>query len=95
MATRAQQVIPVSQARTDISTILDSFTSSTSSEPVFIGAHRKAEAVLVPVSIWEEILNVFEDIEIGNIIRARSQSKSISFEGEKVSEGLKELLNIN
>jgi len=55
MATRAQQVIPVSQARTDISTILASFTSSTSSEPVFIGAHRKAEAVLVPVSLWEEI----------------------------------------
>jgi hypothetical protein len=68
MAIRAQQVIPVSQARTDISTILASFTSSTSSEPVFIGAHRKAEAVLVPVSLWEEILDVFEDIEIGKIV---------------------------
>lgn len=95
MVIRVQQVIPVSQARTDISIILDSFTSSTSSEPVFIGAHRKAEAVLVPVSLWEEILNVFEDIEIGKIVRTRSQRESISFEGEAVSKGLKELLNIN
>jgi PHD/YefM family antitoxin component YafN of YafNO toxin-antitoxin module len=76
MATRAQQVIPVSQARTDISTILDSFTSGTSSEPVFIGAHRKAEAVLVPVSLWEEILNVFEDIEIGKIVLERASGIS-------------------
>lgn len=76
MATRAQQVIPVSQARTDISTILKSFTSSSSSEPVFIGAHRKAEAVLVPVSLWEEILDVFEDIEIGKIVLERASGKS-------------------
>lgn len=76
MATRAQQVIPVSQARTDISTILKSFTSSTSSEPVFIGAHRKAEAVLVPVSLWEEILDVFEDIEIGKIVLDRASGIS-------------------
>jgi hypothetical protein len=76
MATRAQQVIPVSQARIDISTILKSFTSSTSSEPVFIGAHRKAEAVLVPVSLWEEILNVFEDIEIGKIVLERASGTS-------------------
>ena len=76
MATRAQQVIPVSQARTDISTILKSFTSSSSSEPVFIGAHRKAEAVLVPVSLWEEILDVFEDIEIGKIVLKRASGIS-------------------
>jgi PHD/YefM family antitoxin component YafN of YafNO toxin-antitoxin module len=76
MATRAQQVIPVSQARTDISTILKSFTSSSSSEPVFIGAHRKAEAVLVPVSLWEEILDVFEDIEIGKIVLERASGIS-------------------
>ena len=76
MATRAQQVIPVSQARTDISTILKSFTSNSSSEPVFIGAHRKAEAVLVPVSLWEEILDVFEDIEIGKIVLERASGIS-------------------
>jgi len=76
MAIRAQQVIPVSQARTDISTILKSFTSSSSSEPVFIGAHRKAEAVLVPVSLWEEILDVFEDIEIGKIVLERASGIS-------------------
>lgn len=76
MATRAQQVIPVSQARTDISTILESFTSSSSSEPVFIGAHRKAEAVLVPVSLWEDILDVFEDIEIGKIVLERASGIS-------------------
>ena len=30
-------------------------------EPVFFGSHRRAQAVLVPIAIWEKLLEHAED----------------------------------
>ena len=40
-------------------------------------AHRKAEAVLIPVSVWEYMLDLIDDIEIAKIVRERGGSPYI------------------
>jgi PHD/YefM family antitoxin component YafN of YafNO toxin-antitoxin module len=66
--------MPVAEARKEISTILKSFSDQTQSEPVYIGAHRKAEAVLVPVSVFEYMLDLLDDVAIAKIIAERTSS---------------------
>jgi PHD/YefM family antitoxin component YafN of YafNO toxin-antitoxin module len=79
---RFKEVMPVSEARREFSTILKSFTDQTQSEPVYIGAHRKAEAVLIPVSVWEYMLDLIDDIAISRIIAERKggETKIATFE---------------
>ncbi len=71
MTTRHQEVLPVSQVRIELSSILNNFSTNQSAEPVYLGAHRKAEGVLIPISMWENVLNTLEDIEISEQISAR------------------------
>ncbi|MDE3228186.1 MAG: hypothetical protein KGL47_06710 [Acidobacteriota bacterium] len=71
---RHTAVMPVAEARKEISTILKSFSDQTQSEPVYIGAHRKAEAVLVPVSVFEYMLDLLDDVAIAKIIAERTSS---------------------
>jgi antitoxin StbD len=85
---RFKEVMPVSQARREFSTILKSFTDQTQSEPVYIGAHRKAEAVLIPVSVWEYMLDLIDDIEIAKIIRERGGSPYIETTIEDLAKDL-------
>ena len=68
---RFKEVLPVSEARREFSTILKGFTNQSHSEPVYIGAHRKAEAVLIPVSVWEYMLDLLDDIAIAKIVEER------------------------
>jgi PHD/YefM family antitoxin component YafN of YafNO toxin-antitoxin module len=74
--------MPVAEVRKEISTILKGFTDQTQSEPVYIGAHRKAEAVLVPVSVFEYMLELLDDIAISKIIAERKggETKTATFE---------------
>lgn len=62
MTTRHLEVLPISKARIELSTILNNFSEDKSSNPVYLGAHRKAEAVLVSISQWEAILEEIEDL---------------------------------
>lgn len=68
---RHREVLPVSEARKEFSSILKSFSDEDQTEPVYIGAHRKAEAVLISISAWEEVLDRLDEIEIEKIIHER------------------------
>lgn len=88
MTTRHQEVLPVSQARIELSSILNNFSTNQSAEPVFVGAHRKAEGVLIPISMWEDVLNTLEDIEIAKIIRQRKSDPRPEVPFEKIVKTL-------
>ncbi len=88
MTTRAQEVLPVSQARIELSSILNNFSTNQSAEPVFVGAHRKAEGVLIPISMWESVLNTLEDIEITKIVRQRIAAPKPDVPFEKIVKNL-------
>lgn len=78
--------MPVSEARREFSTILKGFTDQTQSEPVYIGAHRKAEAVLIPVSIWEYMLDLIDDIAIAKIVEERKDGPFIKMTLEELAK---------
>ena len=85
---RFKEVMPVSEARREVSTILKRLTDQTPSEPDYIGAHRKAEAVLIPVSVWEYMLDLIDDIEIAKIVRERGGSPYIETTIEDLAKDL-------
>ena len=74
---RHREVLPVSEARKEFSSILKSFSEEDQTEPVYIGAHRKAEAVLIPVSVWEEMLDLVDDLAISKIVKERGDGPFI------------------
>ncbi len=74
MTTRHQEVLPVSQARIELSSILNNFSSNLHAQPVFVGAHRKAEGVLISISQWEAILEEMDDLEALVIASGRINS---------------------
>ncbi len=88
MTTRHQEVLPVSQVRIELSSILNNFSTNQSAEPVYLGAHRKAEGVLIPISMWENVLNTLEDIEIAKIIRQRKSDPRPEVPFEKIVKAL-------
>jgi antitoxin StbD len=83
---RFKAVMPVSEARREFSTILKGFTDQTQSEPVYIGAHRKAEAVLIPVSIWECMLDLLDDIAIAKIVEERNDGPFVKTTLEELAK---------
>jgi len=88
MTTRHQEVLPVSQARIELSSILNNFSANLHAEPVFVGAHRKAEGVLIPISMWEKVLNTLEDIEITKIVGQRIATPKLDVPFEKMVKNL-------
>lgn len=48
------EVIPVAQARADLSATLHRFRGNPDAVPVIIGSHRKPEAVLVPIGQFRD-----------------------------------------
>jgi PHD/YefM family antitoxin component YafN of YafNO toxin-antitoxin module len=58
------EVVTVSDARANLSRILsDLHDSGSGAEPVFIGAHRKAEGVLLSLELYERLLAAHEHLE--------------------------------
>ena len=49
------EVLPVSDARARLTGILRTFRADATAEPVVIGSHRHADAVLVPVARYREL----------------------------------------
>ena len=83
MKLKQEQVLPTSQARAELSMIISRFREEGStSAPVLFGSHRKAEGVIIPFSMWQEILEQIEDIELGKLVRDRISdgSKSLLFD---------------
>lgn len=56
----ATPVVTTSEVRAALSQITKRFDEG-ETEPVFFGSHRRAQAVLVPIAIWEKLLEHAED----------------------------------
>jgi antitoxin StbD len=56
----ADTVIPTSEVRAALSKITKRFDAG-DTEPVFFGSHRRPQAVLVPIAVWEKLLEHAED----------------------------------
>lgn len=55
-----EAVVPTSEVRAALGRITKRFDAG-DSEPVFFGSHRRAQAVLVPITTWERLLAHTED----------------------------------
>jgi len=56
----ADTVIPTSEVRAALGKITKRFDAG-DTEPVFFGSHRRPQAVLVPIAVWEKLLEHAED----------------------------------
>jgi len=56
----ADTVIPTSEVRAALVKITKRFDAG-DTEPVFFGSHRRPQAVLVPIAVWEKLLEHAED----------------------------------
>jgi PHD/YefM family antitoxin component YafN of YafNO toxin-antitoxin module len=67
--TEAADVVTVRDARTNLSRILSSLhDAGPQAEPVFIGAHRKPEGVLLSVESFRELMALRERFERGEAV---------------------------
>lgn len=92
---RHREVLPVSEARKEFSSILKSFSDEDQTEPVYIGAHRKAEAVLISISAWEEVLDRLDEIEIEKIIRERRDGSFIRVPADEFAATMRKHIKDN
>ncbi len=53
-------VVTTGEARDDLHRIAQRFDAG-EGEPVYFGSHRRAQGVIVPVEIWEKLLEQTED----------------------------------
>ncbi len=53
-------VIPTSEVRAALGKITKRFDAG-DTKPVFFGSHRRPQAVLVPIAVWEKLLEHAED----------------------------------
>lgn len=71
------EVLPTSEARSELSAIVSRFRAEGSdSTPIYFGSHRKPEGVILPYSLWQELLETLENIEIENIVNERASDNS-------------------
>lgn len=64
--------MPVGEAREALSQVLDIFRrEGLNARPVFFGSRRRAEAVIIPVELFEELVPLMEDVLIAREVRAR------------------------
>lgn len=54
------EVISVGEAREALHRIARRFDAG-EGEPVYFGSHRRAQGVIVPVAVWEKLLEAAED----------------------------------
>lgn len=65
-------VLPSGDARTELPKALRRFRHDGAlADPVVFGAHRKAEAVVIPYTLYEKLLPAIEDLEIAEQVRQR------------------------
>ena len=66
------EVLPVAEARQSLSKVLETFRRlGRDARPVFFGSRRQAEAVILPIGLFEEILPLIEDALIAREVEAR------------------------
>lgn len=73
-------VVTTGQARDALHKIAQRFDAG-EGEPVYFGSHRRAQAVIVPVGVWEKLLEQVEDeldIELARERLARDDGRRLS-----------------
>jgi hypothetical protein len=66
------EVLPVGEARETLSKVLANFRrDGRDARPVFFGSRRRAEAVIIPIDLFEQMLPILEDVLIAREIQAR------------------------
>ena len=85
-------VVTTGQARDTLHKIAQRFDAG-DGEPVYFGSHRRAQAVIVPVGVWERLLEQVEDELDSELARerlARDGGRRLSrAEIDKVFDGLR------
>ena len=75
-------VLPVREARASLSRLLAVFREQgLDAEPVFLGSHRQADAVLLPMALFEELAPVIDDFLASQEVRRRLAADT----GERVT----------
>ena len=65
-------VLPTSQARIELSSTVDRFRSDgLLSTPVLFGGHRKAEAAIISIDLYERLLPEIENIQLNELLQNR------------------------
>jgi antitoxin StbD len=66
------EVLPVGVARASLSQLLARFRErGIDAEPVLLGSHRRADAVLLPIALFEELEPMIEEILAAREVRRR------------------------
>jgi antitoxin StbD len=68
-------VVTTGEARDTLHRIARQFDAG-EGEPVYFGSHRRAQAVIVPVDVWEHLLEQAEDELDVEVARSRLASSS-------------------
>lgn len=63
-------VVTTGEARDALHQIAQRFDAG-EGEPVYFGSHRRAQGVIVPVQVWEKLLEQAEDELDGELARGR------------------------
>ena len=73
MAGRAvPDVVPIAEARAALSRMLARFREEgVDAAPVLLGSHRRADAALLPIALFEELAPWIEEIQAAREIRRR------------------------
>ena len=65
-------VLPTSQARIELSSTVDRFRSDgLLYSPVLFGGHRKAEAAIISIDLYERLLPEIENIQLNELLQNR------------------------
>ena len=67
-------VLPTSEVRAALGKITKGFNAG-DTDPVFFGSHRRTQAVIVPIAIWEKLLAHAEDELDLDLARSRLADK--------------------
>lgn len=77
------EVLPTSKVRAELSSTVTRFrTEGLLSHPILFGSHRKPEAVLISLELFEHLLPEIENIQLNEALERRINDgqKRISFE---------------
>ena len=67
-------VMPTGEVRAALGKIIKGFDAG-DTDPVFFGSHRRAQAVIVPIAVWEKLLAHAEDEMDLDLARRRLADK--------------------
>jgi hypothetical protein len=78
-------VLSVREARTQLPSILEGFRGG-DRRPVFLGSHRKTEAVMIPVEVYEELVARRRDAVAQGNASLRAEGLHVSAQAEVIIE---------